>query len=149
MTDLAAFPIGNRRAVIARLATRALAVLAAPPARVEPVPIAAASAVFAPGAAAAPAWPPPERVPAPLPFPTPTTQIPPPFVATPRPATGTWSAYPFPSSIILYQAGQGYPKFDQAKADAYFAAVVAKMTTLTTEVIEKWNQAGIFERQKD
>ena len=70
-------------------------------------------------------------------------------LATPRPATGAWSAYPFPSSIILYQAGQGYPKFDQAKADAYFAAVVAKMTALTTEVIEKWNQAGIFERQKD
>ncbi len=85
-TDLAAFPIGNRRAAIARLATRALAVLAAPPARVEPVPIAPASVILASGAAVAPAWTPPERAPAPLPFPTPSAQIPPPFVASPRPA---------------------------------------------------------------
>jgi len=38
-------------------------------------------------------------------------------LATPRPPGGTWSAYPFPSSIILYQPNQGYVKFDQAKAD--------------------------------
>jgi len=41
-------------------------------------------------------------------------------LATPRPAPGTWSAYPFPSPIILYQPGRGYVRFDQAKADAYF-----------------------------
>lgn len=67
-------------------------------------------------------------------------------LATPRPAAGTWSAYPFPSSIILYQPGQGYVKFDQGKADAYFKAVVAKMTALAKETIAKWDESGIFAR---
>ena len=89
-TDLAAFPIGNRRAVLARLATRALAALTAPMPRMD----AALPSVLAPPssrplastAATAPAWTPPaERPPAPIPFPTPTAQMPPPFVATPRP----------------------------------------------------------------
>ncbi len=65
-------------------------------------------------------------------------------LATPRPPAGTWSAYPFPSPIILYQPGQGYVKFDQAKADQYFKAVVDKMTALVQETIAKWDQAGIF-----
>jgi creatinine amidohydrolase len=65
-------------------------------------------------------------------------------LATPRPPEGTWSAYPFPSPIILYQPGQGYPKFDQAKADAYFKGVVDKMAALVRETISKWDQAGIF-----
>lgn len=65
-------------------------------------------------------------------------------LATPRPAPGTWSAYPFPSPIILYQPGQGYVKFDQAKADAYFKAVVAKIGALAEETIAKWDKAGIF-----
>jgi creatinine amidohydrolase len=69
-------------------------------------------------------------------------------LATPRAEAGTWSAYPFPSSIILYKPGQGYPKFDQAKADAYFRGVVEKMTKLTQEIIDKWDKAGIFERTK-
>lgn len=67
-------------------------------------------------------------------------------LATPRPPAGTWSAYPFPSSIILYQPNQGYVKFDQAKADAYFKAVVAKMTALAKETISKWDEAGIFSK---
>ncbi len=65
-------------------------------------------------------------------------------LATPRAAAGTWYAYPFPSSIILYQPGQGYLKFDQGKADEYFKAVVDKMTGLVQDTIRKWNQAGIF-----
>ena len=65
-------------------------------------------------------------------------------LATARPAAGTWSAYPFPSSIILYQPDQGYVKFDQAKADQYFAAVVVKMGKLVSETITKWDQAGLF-----
>jgi len=67
-------------------------------------------------------------------------------LATPRPAAGTWSAFPFPSSIILYQPNQGYVKFDQAKADQYFAAVVERMTSLARETIEKWDRAGLFSR---
>jgi creatinine amidohydrolase len=67
-------------------------------------------------------------------------------LATPRGAEGAWSAYPFPSSIILYKPGQGYVRFDQAKAEAYFKAVVEKMTALVAETIAKWDQAGIFAR---
>jgi creatinine amidohydrolase len=65
-------------------------------------------------------------------------------LATPHPSAGTWSAYPFPSPIILYQPGQGYVKFDQAKADAYFTAVVEKMTALIQDTIRKWDNARIF-----
>lgn len=76
--DLAAFPIGNRRAVLARLATRAIAALTAPMPRME-------SAPPAPRVPPAPVAAPAERLPAPIPFPAPTAQMPPPFVATPRP----------------------------------------------------------------
>jgi hypothetical protein len=82
-TDLAAFPIGNRRAVLARLAVRAISAPAAPAASATP---AAPPAPSLPSAALAPAWTPPsERPPAPIPFPAPQAQMPPPFVATPRP----------------------------------------------------------------
>jgi creatinine amidohydrolase len=67
-------------------------------------------------------------------------------LAMPRPAAGTWSAYPFPAPVILYQPGQGYVKFDQAKADAYFQGVVDKMGALVEETIRKWDAAGIFPR---
>jgi len=66
-------------------------------------------------------------------------------LATPRPPAGSWSAYPFPSPIILYQPNQGYVKFDQAKADEYYKAVNARMSSLVTDTIKKWDQAGIFE----
>jgi creatinine amidohydrolase len=65
-------------------------------------------------------------------------------LATARPPAGTWSAFPFPSSIILYQPGQGYPKFDPAKAKAYREAVIEKMTALASETVAKWDQAGLF-----
>lgn len=65
-------------------------------------------------------------------------------LATARPPAGTWTAFPFPSPIILYQPNQGYPKFDQAKADQYFNAVVEKVGTLVTETIQKWNDAKLF-----
>lgn len=91
-SDLAAFPVGNRRAVIARLAARAIAGPAAPaPAAPRPDAPSVAAAPPRPqpsdAASTAAAWPPPaERPPAPIPFPAPTAQLPPPFVATPRPA---------------------------------------------------------------
>jgi creatinine amidohydrolase len=65
-------------------------------------------------------------------------------LATPRQPAGTWAAFPFPSPIILYQPGQGLVKFDQAKADAYFKAVVDRMANLIQETIEKWDRAGIY-----
>lgn len=65
-------------------------------------------------------------------------------MATPNPRAGAYSAYPPPSSILLYTPGQGYVKFDQAKADAYFKAVNDKMTELVKEMIGKWDKAGLF-----
>ncbi|PYK38665.1 MAG: creatininase [Verrucomicrobia bacterium] len=55
----------------------------------------------------------------------------------------TWSAYPFPSSILLYKEGQGYPKFDFAKAKTYFAKVNDKVACLIEETIRKWDMAGL------
>src|SRR4051794_39387955 len=51
-------------------------------------------------------------------------------LATPNPGPGTYAAYPSPSSIGLYKAGQGYPRFDQKKADEYFAKVTEKVAKL-------------------
>lgn len=64
-------------------------------------------------------------------------------LATPYPAPGTWSAVPFPSSIGLYQKGQGYPKFDQAKADLYYKKVTDKVANLINETVRKWDAAGL------
>jgi len=64
-------------------------------------------------------------------------------LATAYPAPGTWAAVPFPSSIGLYQKGQGYPKFDQKKADEYFVKVTDKVANLINEVVRKWNLAGL------
>ncbi|HEX8175747.1 MAG TPA: creatininase family protein [Pyrinomonadaceae bacterium] len=64
-------------------------------------------------------------------------------LATAYPAPGTWSAAPFPSSIGLYQPGQGYPNFDQKKAREYFDKVTDKVAGLIGEVIRKWDMAGL------
>ena len=60
-----------------------------------------------------------------------------------RRSSVSWSAVPFPSSIGLYQKGQGYPKFDQAKADEYYKKVTDKVADLIVEVRGKWNLAGL------
>ncbi len=64
-------------------------------------------------------------------------------LATAYPAPGTWSAVPFPSSIGLYQPGQGYPKFDQTKADEYFRRVNDKVAALINDTVAKWDAAGL------
>ena len=66
-----------------------------------------------------------------------------PEMATAYPAPGTWSAYPFPSSIGLYKEGQGYPRFDAAKAKVYYQKVVNKVGQLVADTIEKWDRAGL------
>jgi len=66
-----------------------------------------------------------------------------PEMATAYPAPGTWAAVPFPSSIGLYQKGQGYPKFDQAKADLYYRKVTHKVANLIVDTIRKWDIAGL------
>ena len=50
-----------------------------------------------------------------------------PDMALANPAPGRWSAYPNPTTIGLYKAGQGYPKFDAAKAKVYFRKVCDKV----------------------
>ncbi len=66
-----------------------------------------------------------------------------PGMTTAYPAPGTWSAVPFPSSIGLYQKGQGYPKFDQAKADDYYKKVTDKVANFVNEIVKKWDMAGL------
>ena len=66
-----------------------------------------------------------------------------PNMATAIPAPNTWSAYPFPSSILLYKAGEGLPDFDLKKAKAYFEKVNDKVARLIEETIDKWNLAGL------
>jgi creatinine amidohydrolase len=64
-------------------------------------------------------------------------------LATAYPKPGTWSATPFPSSIGLYQEGQGYVKFDQKKADDYYKKVTDKVANLISEIVRKWDMAGL------
>jgi creatinine amidohydrolase len=62
--------------------------------------------------------------------------------ALPSPA-GSWSAVPFPSSIELYQKNQGYPVFDQKKADLYYQKVTDKVANLIIDTVKKWDTAGL------
>ena len=55
----------------------------------------------------------------------------------------TWSAYPFPSSILLYKEGEGYPNFDLAKARTYFKKVNDKVARLIEDTIVKWDVADL------
>jgi creatinine amidohydrolase len=64
-------------------------------------------------------------------------------LATASAQNGSWSATPFPSSIILYQEGEGYIKFDQQKADEYFKKVTDKMASFIIEIKTKWDKAGL------
>jgi len=54
------------------------------------------------------------------------------------------SPYPFPSSIVLYEAGQGHPTFDSAQAAAYYARVNEVMGDLIEETIRQWDLARLF-----
>ena len=66
-----------------------------------------------------------------------------PDMATANPAPGAWSAVPFPSSITLYKAGQGWPKdFDQKKADDYRRKVTARVRSIVQDTLAKWRKAG-------
>jgi creatinine amidohydrolase len=64
-------------------------------------------------------------------------------MATAYPAPGTWAAVPFPSSIGLYQKGQGYPRFDKKLADLYYQKVTDKVANLVIDVVKKWDLAGL------
>jgi creatinine amidohydrolase len=66
-----------------------------------------------------------------------------PKMATAIPAANTWSAYPFPSSILLYKEGEGHPNFDLAKAKSYFKRVNEKIARLIEDTIKKWDMADL------
>ncbi len=67
-----------------------------------------------------------------------------PEMTTPYPSGTAWSAYPFPSSIGLYEPGQGMPTFDPAQAREYFRRVNERVGTLIEDVIRKWDLAGLY-----
>ncbi len=64
-------------------------------------------------------------------------------MATAFPQGSAWHAVPFPSSIGLYQQGQGYPTFDSKQAREYFKRVNERVAKLIEEVIRKWDMAGL------
>jgi len=65
-------------------------------------------------------------------------------MATPYPAGSSWYAVPFPSSIGLYEPGQGYPTFDEKQAKEYFRKVNDRVASLITEIIGKWDRAKLY-----
>jgi len=66
-----------------------------------------------------------------------------PELAMPNPPSGAWTAFPHPSSIMLYKEGQGYPKFDAAKAKVYFQKVNDKIAKLVLDVVKRWDASGL------
>ncbi|NGP76480.1 creatininase family protein [Balneolaceae bacterium YR4-1] len=67
-----------------------------------------------------------------------------PNMATAYPSGTSWSAYPFPSSIGLYEEGQGYPTFDRDQSQEYYERVNNRVGDLILEVIQKWDLAGLY-----
>jgi creatinine amidohydrolase len=63
-------------------------------------------------------------------------------MATALPQPNRWSAYPFPSTIMLYKEGQRRNSI-RVKAKIYFAKVNEKIARLIQETITKWDTAGI------
>ncbi|HSN68950.1 MAG TPA: creatininase family protein [Thermoanaerobaculia bacterium] len=59
------------------------------------------------------------------------------------PPAGTWFAVPFPATVGLYEEGQGYVKFDEAKAKEYYRRVTDQVATLIQDVIRRWNEGGV------
>jgi creatinine amidohydrolase len=64
-------------------------------------------------------------------------------LAMPNAAAGAWTAFPHPASIMLYKAGQGYPRFDAAKAKSYFQKVNEKIARLVNDVVKRWDASGL------
>jgi len=65
-------------------------------------------------------------------------------MATAYPERSSWHAVPFPSSIGLYEKGQGYPTFDEKQAKEYFKQVNNRVAKLIDEVIRKWDLAELY-----
>ena len=55
----------------------------------------------------------------------------------------SWSAAPVPYTISLYVEGEGYPTFDQARADLFFERVNARVAELINDIVARWDRAGV------
>jgi creatinine amidohydrolase len=64
-------------------------------------------------------------------------------MAIPNPVGTSWFAYPFPASIGLYKAGEGYPTFSKKQAEAYFKKVNDRVAHTIETIIKKWDAAGL------
>jgi creatinine amidohydrolase len=64
-------------------------------------------------------------------------------MALANPAPGSWSAYPHPTTIGLYEEGEGYPRFDPEQARVYFRKVNEKVLALVRDTIRRWDEAGL------
>jgi len=68
-----------------------------------------------------------------------------PEMAAPNPSpAGAYTAVPVPSTILLYEKGQGYPTFDAAQAKEYFRKVNDRVAELILDTIKKWDLAGVY-----
>ncbi|MGD8426830.1 MAG: creatininase family protein [Balneolaceae bacterium] len=65
-------------------------------------------------------------------------------MATAYPSGTSWTAYPFPSSIGLYEKGEGYPTFNEDQAKEYYRKVNKRVGDLIEDIIKKWDQAGLY-----
>jgi len=67
-----------------------------------------------------------------------------PEMAAPIPPAGAYTAVPVPSTILLYEKGQGYPTFDAGQAKDYFRKVNDRVAELVLDTIAKWDLAGVY-----
>ena len=67
-----------------------------------------------------------------------------PEMASPIPPPGAYYAAPSPSTILLYEKGQGYPTFDAAQAREYFRKVNDRVAEVILDTIAKWDLAGVY-----
>lgn len=65
-------------------------------------------------------------------------------MAMPNPSGDAYYAVPVAASIGLYESGQGYPTFDAGQAEEYFHRVNDRVAKLISEIIHKWDRAGIY-----
>lgn len=65
-------------------------------------------------------------------------------MAIPLPTNNSYYAVPVPSSILLYEEGQGYPTFSQQQANEYFIKVNNRVAELIEDLIKKWDLAGLY-----
>jgi creatinine amidohydrolase len=67
-----------------------------------------------------------------------------PEMASPNAPPGAYYTVPVPSTILLYEKGQGTPTFDAAQAKEYFRKVNDRVAEVVLDTIAKWDLAGVY-----